>query len=76
MPFQTPGNGHGGTDPWDLEQLAAVPGARIFVKTNLRLPIKCYADLATMISTQKLTGRLFVDFSQGTAAFVTWEGST
>ncbi len=68
------GNGHV-VDP-ELEAIAAAAGGRISMKTTMRVPIRYYADLAAMIGSQKLTGRLFVDFSQGTPAFVTWEGST
>ena len=71
----TVGNGNGSLkDPLDLERLASVNGARITMRATVRLPISCYAELAEMIGRLKLTGRLFVDFSQGTPSWVTWEG--
>ena len=56
-----------------VEVLAASVGVRIQRKHVVRVPITQYATLVDIIERNGLTGRLFLDFSQGSAGWVTWE---
>jgi hypothetical protein len=58
-----------------MEEVAARIGVMVNNRKSFRAPIKHREDLEWWIRQQGLTGTLRIDFSQGSAGFVTWEES-
>lgn len=58
-----------------LEDIAERVGAIVKHRRIVRLPVKYKLDLEAWIKIQGMTGKLTVDYSQGTAGSIMWEES-
>lgn len=58
---------------FSLEDIAERVGATVTSLKQVRLPIRFRTELEVWIKRQGLTGRLSLDYSQGTAGWIVWE---
>lgn len=58
---------------FSLEEMAERLETTLVHKTSVRLSIEHLQSLQAWVNQQRLTGRMFVDYSQGRPSFVTWE---
>ena len=64
-------------DPYDtsIHRIASTAGAKITTKLMVRLPMSYESTLRATIERLGLVGRFSIEYSQGRACAVTWEGT-
>jgi hypothetical protein len=58
-----------------VDDLAAFAGVTVSSKCTVRFPLIYLNTVREMINRRHMTGRLFIECSQGAEVCVTWEGS-
>lgn len=58
---------------FSLEEIAERLNTQLTQKTSIRLAVEHLPALQAWVNSQRLTGRMFLDYSQGSPRFVTWE---
>lgn len=71
------GNGHANVPRFyreaAIEGVAQAFGFKVDVRTAVRFPGRCRAELEAWILREGKSGRLIVDYSQGHDCTITWE---
>lgn len=58
---------------YDLHDIAKILNAKVRQRKELRLPAKYRVEFEAWIARQGVSGRLSVDYSEGTACWLVWE---
>ncbi len=60
---------------WTIAGVAETAGAKIATRIVVRFPIEYEETLRAIIERRGLVGRISIDYSEGRACMVTWEGT-
>ena len=59
---------------WTIAGVAETAGAKVATRIVVRFPIEYEATVRPIIERRGLVGRISIDYSEGRACMVTWEG--
>ena len=62
-----------GAPGFSLESMAGGAMIRSSTRIVFRLPVKFRPDLEAVVKSNRMTGRMAVDYTQGVAADLSWE---